>query len=685
VTRHRRARPAPRVSTPAPPPSLDDATPYLPWLAIGVGVVALAAYGGTLQRGVPGGDSGELIASAVTGGVAHPPGYPLFLLLARAAALVPLGSIAARVNALSAVCDAAAAGLLTYAVARLSASTAAGVLAGGLFAFSTRVWAYATIAEVFALNNLLLAALLVTLAVAGPHPSRGSIGVASVLLGLGIANHHTSIFVSVPIVAWLLLAAWRAGTPPLPLLAWAAGGAVLGLLPYAYLPLAAMGRAAVSWGDAASLTGFVRHVTRAEYGTFQLASAHVGGDTSARDHVLAYVTDLLPQTLGFGVPLALLGAGAGLVDRRRRGVVAACLIGLVAYLVVFNALSNLPLGVPLLFEVQARFWQTPNLIVFFLLGLGAGTGLGWLPRGRVVTAGALAIAVVVVALQAWLHRAAMDESRMRWVEAYGRGVLAAAPPGALILSRGDLTTNVIHYLRYVERVRPDVQIIDQEILSLPWGPARYARLLPEVRIPAAVYDPRRPDGFSMKQLLDANVGRFAFLVCGGVKPGDDSVSPSTYRLLPRGSCAEVAPAGAPLAVDPWLARNRALLPDLGALTRAPLKPGSWEEVVRTDAWAAWHAPAYFVMMCTDCGLAPVDRYWRYVTLADELTRLAPGAPAYVYKNLAFALGQLYPTRPDVRDRFVAAMQEYLRRGPADDPDVPVMRDNLVKLGARVPD
>jgi hypothetical protein len=31
------------------------------------------------------------------------------------------------------------------------------------------------------------------------------------------------------------------------------------------------------------------------------------------------------------------------------------------------------------------------------------------------------------------------------------------------------------------------------------------------------------------------------------------------------------------------------------------------------------------------------------------------------------------------------MQEYLRRGPRDDPDLPVIRDNLVKLGARVAD
>jgi hypothetical protein len=62
------------------------------------------------------------------------------------------------------------------------------------------------------------------------------------------------------------------------------------------------------------------------------------------------------------------------------------------------------------------------------------------------------------------------------------------------------------------------------------------------------------------------------------------------------------------------------------------------------------------------------------TRADEITRLGPNPPAYVYKNIAYALGQLYPQRPGVRDQLVAAMQEYLRRGPRDDPDVAVMRE-----------
>ena len=231
-------------------------------------------------------------------------------------------------------------------------------------------------------------------------------------------------------------------------------------------------------------------------------------------------------------------------DRRLRGPVAACLIGLVAYLIVFNALSNLPLGVPLLFEVQARFWQTPNLIVFVLAGIGFATVSAWLPRGPVAVTASATIAVAVVAAQVYINWSPMDESRMRWVDGYGRSMLAAAPPGALILTRGDLTTNTIHYLRHAEGVRPDVRIVDQEILSLPWGPPRYARLLPDVRFPAAVYDPRRSDGFSMKQLFDANDDRFLSW-CGRHQGGrsfrvGDSVSPAAPRRLRRGHAGRLA-------------------------------------------------------------------------------------------------------------------------------------------------
>ncbi|MBN3276043.1 TM260 protein, partial [Polyodon spathula] len=76
-----------------------------------------ALYLPGVQRSVAGGDSGELITAACELGVAHPPGYPLFTLLARLALdLLPFGPPAYRVNLLNGLLGAVASASLCFTV-----------------------------------------------------------------------------------------------------------------------------------------------------------------------------------------------------------------------------------------------------------------------------------------------------------------------------------------------------------------------------------------------------------------------------------------------------------------------------------------------------------------------------------------------------------------------------------------
>lgn len=87
----------------------------------GVAVFAAVAavFTLTLPPSVPGGDSGELITAAHELGVAHPPGYPLFTLVAKLAIILfPFGSVAYRVNLLCGLFGAVAAALLFFTVFR---------------------------------------------------------------------------------------------------------------------------------------------------------------------------------------------------------------------------------------------------------------------------------------------------------------------------------------------------------------------------------------------------------------------------------------------------------------------------------------------------------------------------------------------------------------------------------------
>src|SRR5262245_24802945 len=71
-------------------------------------LIATVVYFTTLTPTVPFWDSGEFIAVSYILGIPHPPGTPFYVLLGRIATLIPIGSIAQRVNGISALSTALA-------------------------------------------------------------------------------------------------------------------------------------------------------------------------------------------------------------------------------------------------------------------------------------------------------------------------------------------------------------------------------------------------------------------------------------------------------------------------------------------------------------------------------------------------------------------------------------------------
>src|SRR6266700_5107702 len=82
-------------------------------------LAALLLFSWTLAPTVTLTDSGELIVVAQGLGVAHPPGVPLWVILAHLASLLPLGDVAVRINFSSALFAALACAMLTLVAAEL--------------------------------------------------------------------------------------------------------------------------------------------------------------------------------------------------------------------------------------------------------------------------------------------------------------------------------------------------------------------------------------------------------------------------------------------------------------------------------------------------------------------------------------------------------------------------------------
>ena len=154
------------------------------------------------------------------------------------------------------------------------------------------------------------------------------------------------------------------------------------------------------------------------------------------------------------------------------------LAALVLYLAVFHALAAIPAGVTdgaLYREVHGRFWMLPNLLACYLAGIGwsrgtrlleamacacsgsAGTMMSGtfgmsndtatLIKGtagnriaKKVRVGLVAVAWAVLTVQAVPE---CDYHNTNPFRALGNEVLDQLPPGALLLSQGDLLTNTV--------------------------------------------------------------------------------------------------------------------------------------------------------------------------------------------------------------------------------------------------
>eukprot|EP00500_Bicosoecida_sp_ms1_P007814 CAMPEP_0203820576 /NCGR_PEP_ID=MMETSP0115-20131106/40358_1 /ASSEMBLY_ACC=CAM_ASM_000227 /TAXON_ID=33651 /ORGANISM="Bicosoecid sp, Strain ms1" /LENGTH=772 /DNA_ID=CAMNT_0050729589 /DNA_START=252 /DNA_END=2566 /DNA_ORIENTATION=+ len=355
----------------------------------------------TLYPSVPGGDSGELIAESCNLGVAHPPGYPLFVLVTRAwldvtAALGVGGSPAWRANLLSAGFDVGAAFLIYKCVVILCRQRDMrchwpAFAAGAMFALSPLVWLYAVGAEVFSLNNLFVAWLLYATLKYADTKSQGWLVFGAFLCGIALCNQHTAVLYEVPLVLWILWTQRRVITAGLGVKLVLAG--LVGLLPYVFLWYSDTYRRQMgSWGDCSTLKGFIRHFLRQDYGTFRLYSRDKEA-AGMLERTWLYFVGFFTSEAPFGTAgLAAVGAWAcfaksfvggplGSVPNNRevdtstagRSIVFALLF----YLGVFHTLSNMPLDDELLFGVHARFWQQPNVVAFILLGVGLSVALEW--------------------------------------------------------------------------------------------------------------------------------------------------------------------------------------------------------------------------------------------------------------------------------------------------------------------
>ncbi|MFL5495983.1 MAG: DUF2723 domain-containing protein [Gemmatimonadales bacterium] len=202
------------------------------WAALAVFLLVLAVYVLTLAPTVTFWDAGEFIAAAKTLGIPHPPGTPLFVMIAHVwGLLVPIGEYAVRTNLLSAVLSAAGAGffflLLHESLSGWAADLPAigrsrlrilGAAAGAVLGAVTFTnWQNSNETEVYAVATFTIAAMA-WLALLWRR-RRGTPGAPRLLLlivylaAISIGNHLLALLAGPAVVVFLAITLRRAPAP----------------------------------------------------------------------------------------------------------------------------------------------------------------------------------------------------------------------------------------------------------------------------------------------------------------------------------------------------------------------------------------------------------------------------------------------------------------------------------------
>ena len=605
--------------------------------AAACGVSASVVYALTAAASVGGGDSGELLAEACVGGVAHPPGYGLWLELAAAAFAPDPTRAARRASLMSALCGAAA----VWGCARAAATWArhldegrhgaiAAVVAGGALLASPLPWEYATHAEVFALNNALVAFGIWCAAALAAHPrDRRPARFAALLVGCCAAHQHASLLTAAPLAAFAV--AWLRARPLFMLELFAVAVAAWAYPTYK-LTVRSAAATEGSWGDLTTARGVFTHLTRYEYGTFRLG-ASAPGTAGLRPRVLAYFTWSLDQTGATVLALALVGAGAGALSKNRPARRAARAVSgaWALYTLLWHGIwSNLPIHEPsMAYEVHARFWMQPHLLVCVMAGAGAAAMAARAPKP--LPAAVLALCVCVVASRVAALWPALDFSAVAVLATHGAAALAAVPEGGLLLSHTDLHWNPARYLRACEGARPDVTHLSLQLLPYPWF-ARQHPLHPRMKrwpdVAAASTDPATERYERLvEDVATGNLDAFPagiYLDLHGVHEphiGRLGSWRGRWNLVPWGLHYRIVAAGAVQGdAGEWLARSLAEIDRLkAAYEGGPPSPdrfrvGSWE-IAAGAAYNDAHS-------CVGCNSTRGALSW---SIIDSRTRFRTGA------------------------------------------------------------
>jgi len=390
------------------------------WWASLVFLFSFIFYIFTLSPSVAWLDSGELTTAAHVLGIPHPTGYPLYTMLAKLFTLIPIGSIAWRINLMSALFGALSVMLLYLIVNQLTKHDTSALISAVALAVSPSFWDVSTMAEVYSMHIFFLL-LNIWLLLKYQKGDKMFLYLFALSFGLSMAHHVTSVLF-VPGYLYLILKSKKINMRAILicLLLFSAG-----LLPYLYLPIRSSADPVLDWGDPVNARNFISHVTAQRY------SDYVPQTDSNQVH------KIIMWHFPFLWPLVLFGL--------YRSRYWKFLLLLLVPFIFFN------IG----YKIMDISYYIPIFVIaWFGLGIGAKHVMQMLKGTERLIAG-LFIGIVLLYGLTFID---LDRSKDFSARDYAIAIMSDLPTDSIVLNNQNEYGPLL-YMKFVEKYRPDIDIM----------------------------------------------------------------------------------------------------------------------------------------------------------------------------------------------------------------------------------
>ncbi len=456
-------------------------------------VITFSVYLTTMCPTVGFTDSGELATVAATEGIAHPTGYPLWTLLSRIAAMIPVdGQVIVHLNVFAAIVTALAVTaffkfvLLLFRGERVFKRKLSTKSAGEgwtvrvvafatalTFGFSSTVWSQSVEIEVYALHALLVVLTLyffvsgIEQQLTSPEQISRHLLLFVFVLGLSFSNHMSTIFLA-PGFLYLYFVSFGFKKKSWRLLGIFLPFFVLASSVYIYLPVRSADGPLMDWGHPVTLERFWWHVSGKQYQVWMFSSMDV------IKKQLTYFFSNFPTEFQWPVLLIVIVGILEAYNRSRRFLVFTGLLFVTCVLYAANYDIH---------DVDSYF-----LLAYMTVGCVLAVGVlalverisRWNFKYAIPATVLCLVALPVV--QVGCNRSDVDQSKNFQVADFVRDAYAQFEPNAVVFaSLWDYFISPSYYYQIVRNERPDLRIVDLELLkNRPWYFIQLKREYPDL-------------------------------------------------------------------------------------------------------------------------------------------------------------------------------------------------------------